>query len=255
MVVAGLFRTDLAPTGFFASLFCSTTEVPGWPKVECAQWVPMIRVVLVDDQTLMRGCLCHMLAEQDDIEVVGEAGSGEAAIELLSGEQADVVLMDLRMPGIGGLVAIRKLLRIQPGLKIVVVSELTEDPFPSRVMEAGAVGYVTKGSSFSEIIDAVHKAARGKRYLCREVAEQIALTHVDGGGRSPFESLSARELQVTMMLAEGMRTPEISDQLCLSPKTISTYRYRLYEKLGVHSDVEVMQLAMRHGVIDGPPAA
>ena len=214
----------------------------------------MIRVVLVDDHALMRGGLRHMLSDEDGIEVVGEADSGENAIALLRRIEADVVLMDLAMPGIGGLEATRKLLQGQPDIKVVVVTQHTENPFPSRVLAAGAAGFVTKGCEFSEILRAVRKTVGGQRYLSREVAEKLALQSMDGSGRSPLEALSGRELQVMLMLAKGLRTPEISDKLNLSPKTVSTYRYRLYEKLGVHSDVEVAQLAMRHGVVDGSEA-
>lgn len=208
----------------------------------------MIEVVLVDDHVLVRSGLRHMLAEEADIDVVDEADTGEQAIALLRSRPVDVVLMDLGMPGIGGLEATRKLLRIQPGLKVVIVTALTEDPLPKKLLDAGAVGYLTKGCAFSEILTAIRKVHAGKRYISNDMAQQIALGR--GDAASPLDALSARELQVLMMVGKGLKNGEISENLCLSPKTISTYRSRLCEKLSVHSDVELAQLAARYGLLD-----
>ena len=209
----------------------------------------MITVALVDDHDLVRSGVRHMLADQADIEVVGEASSGEQAVELLRRQPVDVVLMDLDMPGIGGLEATRKLLHIQPNTRIVIVTAFIEDPLPRRLLDAGAFGYLTKSCDVAEVVRAIRQVYDNKRYLCAEVAQQLALANT-GDGESALDSLSQRELQVLVMVAKGLRNKEISDQLCLSPKTISTYRHRLYTKLSAHSDVDLAQLAVRHGLMD-----
>lgn len=210
----------------------------------------MITVALVDDHDLMRSGVRSMLAGQADIEVVGEAASGEDALELLRKQKIDVVLMDLDMPGMGGLEATRKLLRIQPGVKIVIVTAYIEDPLPRRLLDAGAFGYLTKHCGVDEVVLAIQRVHDNKRYLCADVAQQLALANTADGAETPLESLSQRELQVMMHVGKGLKNKEIADQMCLSPKTISTYRHRLYDKLGAHSDVDLAQLAMRYGLVD-----
>lgn len=210
----------------------------------------MITVALVDDHDLVRSGVRSMLAGQADIEVVGEAASGEDALELLRKQKVDVVLMDLDMPGMGGLEATRKLLRIQPGVKIVIVTAYIEDPLPRRLLDAGAFGYLTKHCGVDEVVLAIQRVHDNKRYLCADVAQQLALANTADGAETPLESLSQRELQVMMHVGKGLKNKEIADQMCLSPKTISTYRHRLYDKLGAHSDVDLAQLAMRYGLVD-----
>lgn len=210
----------------------------------------MIRVLVVDDHRLVRAGIRRILDEAPHVEVVGEADSGEAALAQVREHRPQVVLMDVNMPGIGGLEATRKLLRINPELKIVALTVHGAEPYPSRLLEAGAVGYVTKGCDEGEILDAIRKVAAGERYLGADIARQMALSGLEHGGGNPFDRLSQREVQVMMLVTAGRKLQEISDTLCLSPKTVSTYRYRLYEKLGVSNDVELTRLAIRHGLIE-----
>lgn len=158
--------------------------------------------------------------------------------------------MDVNMPGIGGLEATRKLLQIHDDMKVIVVTIHVEEPFPSRLLKAGASGYLTKGCAVTEIVDAIRSVHNGKRFIGKDVAQQLALTMLPGNDKSPFDALSQRELQVMLMVTQGLKIQEIADKLCLSPKTVSTYRYRLFEKLDVKSDVELTHLAMRHGMMD-----
>lgn len=208
-----------------------------------------MRVLLVDDHQLVRSGIRRLLDDAWDIEVVGEAGSGEDAVQLVRDTSPDVVLMDVSMPGIGGLEATRKLLRIDPELRIIALTIHVDEPYPSRLMEAGAMGYITKGCDEQEIIGAIRAVQRGERYIGADIARQMALAGFDGT-RGGLDKLSQREIQVMMMVTQGYKMQEISDTLCLSPKTVSTYRYRLYEKLGVETDVELTHLAIRHGMID-----
>lgn len=210
----------------------------------------MIKVVLVDDHQLVRSGIRRILADAEGIEVIGEADSGEQALQLTRQLQPDVVLMDVHMPGIGGLEATRKLLRIDPKLKILTLTVYGEEPYPSRLLEAGAMGYLTKDCSAQDMMGAIRTIFRGERYICASIARQMAISGLDGQPRNPFSKLSQREVQVMMMVTEGRRLQEISDALCLSPKTVSTYRYRLYEKLGVANDVELTRLAIRFGMIE-----
>ncbi|MGD8593429.1 MAG: UvrY/SirA/GacA family response regulator transcription factor [Gammaproteobacteria bacterium] len=210
----------------------------------------MIKVTIVDDHELVRTGIIRILKDEPDLEVVAEASSGEEAIQLVKQYRPDVVLMDVNMPGIGGFEATRKLIQMYPDLKVIVVTIHVDDPFPSRMLQAGAMGYLTKGCGVEEIINAIREVNTGRRYISADVAQHLALKLMPGGEESPFDSLSPRELQVMLMLTQGTKVQEISDKLCLSPKTVSTYRHRLYDKLGVSSDVALTRLAMRYGMVD-----
>ena len=210
----------------------------------------MINVLIVDDHDLVRVGIRRLLTDVKGIKVVGEARNGEDAVRLARELQPDVILMDVKMPGIGGLEATRKILRIQPDIKIIAVTVYGDEPYPSRLLQAGAAGYITKGSSLDEMVHAVRTVYAGQRYISPEVAQQLALKHISEQEESPFDLLSERELQVMLMITTGRKVQEISEQLYLSPKTINSYRYRLFEKLQVSNDVELTHLAMRHGMID-----
>lgn len=210
----------------------------------------MINVLLADDHELVRSGIKHLLDEQSDIRVIAEAATGEEAIQLVRQREPDVVLMDVNMPGMGGIEATRKLLQSFPKLKIIALTVHTNDPFPVRLLRAGAMGYLTKGSPVGEMIEAIRQVYRGEKYVSSEIAKTLALSLLPGGEGSPFDKLSQREMQVMLMVTQGKSIQEISDMLCLSPKTISTYRYRLYDKLGVDNDVELTRLAMRYGIPD-----
>ena len=210
----------------------------------------MVRVLLVDDHDLVRMGIKSLLETASGIEVVGEASSGEDALKLVKELQPNVVLMDVKMPGIGGLEATKRIARQYPDTKVLVVTVYADEPYPSRVLQAGAMGYITKGTSIDEMVQAIKMVNLGKRYLSPEVAQQLALKHLSDDGQSPFEQLSEREMQVLIMITSGQKVNEISDQLFLSPKTVNSYRYRLFEKLNVNSDVELTHLALKYNLID-----
>lgn len=210
----------------------------------------MINVMLVDDHDLVRTGLKRLINDVDGFRVVTEAASGEEALQKAKTNDIDIVLMDINMPGIGGLEATKKLLNIKPELKIIGVTMHDDEIFPQRLLKAGAVGYLTKGSDIGEMVHAIREVIAGRRYICPDIAQQIALTQTHDFQTSPFESLSERELQVMIMLMDGQKVNVISDKLSLSPKTVSTYRHRLYIKLGVQNDMELARLALQHGFID-----
>ena len=207
----------------------------------------MIKVLLVDDHELIRAGISRMLLDDGNIEIVGEASSGEEALNMLRKSCPDVVLMDLKMPGIGGLEATRRVNRLCSNTKIVVVTACIDDPYPSHVMESGASAYISKNSHISEIIRAIKAVYKGERYISSDIAQMMALNK---SKESLFDSLSERELQIAMMIMDCQKVQDISDKLCLSPKTVNSYRYRIFEKLNVNSDVELTLLAVRNGLLD-----
>ena len=208
----------------------------------------MIRVLVVDDHDLVRMGISRMLADSPDIEVVGEADSGDMALKLAKQLTPDVVLLDVNMPNIGGLEATKRLVQLDKGIKILAVSSLSTQTYPSMLLKAGAHGYITKGTPLEEMIRAIKKVHQGGRYFSNDVAEQLAEVLLSDHS-SPFDSLSDREKQVAMMVVNCQSPQQIADQLFVSVKTINTYRYRIYEKVGVDSDVKLTHLAIRHGLI------
>lgn len=207
----------------------------------------MIKVLVVDDHELIRAGIARMLLDDGNIEVVGEASSGEEALDIMRSTCPDVVLMDLRMPGIGGLEATRRIKRICDKTKIVVVTACIDDPYPAHVMDSGASAYISKNSHISEIIKAIKSVYRGERYISSDIAQMMALNKSQD---NLFDALSERELQIAMMIMDCQKVQSISDKLCLSPKTVNSYRYRVFEKLNVNSDVELTLLAVRNGLLD-----
>jgi len=192
-----------------------------------------------------------MLADIDGLQVVGEACTGEEALLKVRELKPDVVLMDVKMPGIGGLEATRKLMRSHPDIKVVAVTVCEEDPFPTRLLQAGAAGYLTKGAALDEMVQTIRLVFAGQRYIDPQIAQQLALKSFQPqNSGSPFDLLSEREIQIALMIANCHKVQNISDKLCLSPKTVNTYRYHIFEKLSITSDVELALLAVRHGMVD-----
>ncbi|WP_269687321.1 MULTISPECIES: response regulator transcription factor GacA [Halopseudomonas] len=210
----------------------------------------MIKVLVVDDHDLVRTGISRMLSDVPGLSVIGEADSGETAVVRARELKPDVILMDVRMPGIGGLEATRKLVQHDKHIKVIAVTVCDEEPFPTRLMQAGAAGYVTKGAALDEMVTAIRQVHAGLRYISPDIAQQLALKQFNPGGNSPFDCLSEREMQIALMIVNCEKVQSISDKLCLSPKTVNTYRYRIFEKLGITSDVELTLLAVRHGMVD-----
>jgi len=210
-----------------------------------------IRVLIVDDHDLVRHGFKSLLGAQQGIDVVETLNSGEAAISWCrdNHDNVDIVLMDVNMPGIGGIEATHRISKSWPDIGIIIVTVHDEGPLPKQLLNGGAKGYLTKGNGVEEMINAIRDVNSGKHYIAKDIAQQLALS-VLPGEINPLDTLSRREIQVLMMVAQGIRTQEISEILNLSPKTISTYRKRLYEKLGVSSDIEMLHLAMKYGVLD-----
>jgi two-component system invasion response regulator UvrY len=210
----------------------------------------MIRVMIVDDHGIVRTGLRNVLDDVSGMQVVAEACTGEEAIDLARRLKPDVVLMDISMPGISGLEATRRITTSFPAIRVIALTVHEQIPFPTSLLEAGASGYITKGSDVGEVINAITSVHRGHQYLTRDVAEKVAFTSIRNRGRTALERLSDRETEVMMMIIQGIRNKDIARSLCLSPKTTSTLRSRLCEKLGVCNDVELTRFAIRHGIIE-----
>ena len=211
----------------------------------------MIKLLLVDDHDLVRTAIARTLSDSSDLNVVGQASSGEQAYNMVRELLPDVVLMDIRMPGIGGLEATRKIKQRFPQVKILALSACEEEPFPTRLLQAGASGYLTKGVCIEETIRAIRQVAAGHHYLSSDIAQQMALKAYDKKQPdNPFDQLSEREMQISLMIASGQKIQVISDLLCVSPKTVNTHRYRIFSKLNIENDVELALLAVRHNLVE-----
>ena len=210
----------------------------------------LIRVLIVDDHALVRMGIKHILAKSQEIEVVAEAQDGEQALLFVKQYQPDVILLDMKMPGIDGWEVIRRLKRSSVTSKIIVISAHTAGPLPIKVLQMGVMGYLSKESSSEDMIVAIRKVMKGERYLSPEVAQQIAINSLDPLSDSPFSQLSEREMQVLLMITSGVKVPEIAKRLFLSTKTINCYRYRMFAKLNVKSDVELTHFAMQYAILD-----
>jgi two-component system invasion response regulator UvrY len=208
-----------------------------------------INVMLVDDHAVVRMGFKMLLEMSADIKVVAEAENGEQAIKLFTEHKPDVIVMDITMPGIGGMEAIERIKARDDNAKILVLSAHEDSVHPKRVLNAGAIGYLTKRSAAEELIKAIRTVASGKHYLEASVAQQMAIQQLSGE-TNPVDVLSEREFEVFMSLAKGKTTNEIAEALCLSPRTVGTHLYNIKQKLNANNSAEIALIAMRSGLID-----
>jgi len=209
----------------------------------------MIRIVLVDDHALMRTGLRLIIEKQPDMEVLGEAEDGDPGLTLIRRLQPEVALVDLHMPRVSGIEVTERVRRTKLTTRVIILTMAGDSPFPRRLLEAGASGYLTKGCPAEELLKAIRQVADGRRYLSADVAQQLALGSL-GSSDTPFAGLSTRELEVAMMLAQGLSAKQIGQRLKLSDKTVSTYKYRLFEKLAIDNVVTLAHLATLHGLME-----
>ncbi len=211
-----------------------------------------IRILLADDHAVLRAGLKALLEAEGDMTVVGEAGTGEAAIERVQALRPDVVVMDLSMPGVGGLEATRRIAALAPETKVLVLTVHAEQEYLLPVLEAGGSGYVTKTSADEDLIEAIRTVARGDVFLYPSAARLLLQGYkaADPAAEpSPLERLSEREREVLGFTAEGYSSAEIGARLFISPKTVDTYRSRIMEKLGLHHRSELVRFALRTGLL------
>ncbi len=209
----------------------------------------MIRLLIVDCHELVRVCLRRILADYPFINVIAEATTGESALQLCRKLKPDIVLLDVDLPGLSGFEVTSRLRQLARSPKIIILTVHKEPPFPRLLLEAGAAGYLTKGCAAAELVQAIKTVAAGGRHIGAEIAQQMALDMMPGAAASPFDGLSAREMEVLLLLAEGKGLTDIAVLMSLSPKTVATYKYRIYDKLNTRNDVDMTRMAMRYGVV------
>jgi two-component system, NarL family, invasion response regulator UvrY len=214
----------------------------------------MIRVVLADDHAMVRESIRRVLEERNGIAVVGEAGSAPALLAELRRVDADVVILDIAMPGPGIVETLRQVKTVRPRARSLVLTAHPEADYAVRVFRAGAAGYLTKDRSLDQLVDAVRRVARGGIYVSPTLGEALA-ARLHGAEREPsHDALSDREFEVLKGLAEGQPLKAIAARMALSPKTVTTYRSRILQKLGLRGNAELVRYAMEHGLLDaGPP--
>ena len=210
----------------------------------------MITLLIADDHNLVCAAIAQLLANLSDIKVIGQANNGEEAVKIAKEKKPKVILMDVNMPGIGGIKAIERILANNRNVNIIALSAGMNDPLPASLLKIGVKGCLTKGACLEEMLKGIRTVAAGKVYLEPKIAEQLALKNISGVDPSPISLLSARELDVMLKIVNGTDIQAIADKLYVSPKTVNNYRYRIYEKLNIKNDVELTLYASRHGLLD-----
>jgi len=209
-----------------------------------------LHVLVVDDHELVRSGMRRLLEQNSQIESITEASSGEEALQLASSQTFDVVLLDIKLPGIDGMETSAKLLMLAPDTHIIVVTGDLEGAHIRKLLTSGVRGYITKGSSAEEVENAMRSVIAGEQYLSADVAQQMAMDAINGSDVNPFDKLTTRESEIINLLLGGLRNRQISSNLHISEKTVSTHRTRAFEKLGVGTTAELVRLAMRFDLWD-----
>lgn len=210
----------------------------------------MIRILLVDDHAVVRTGFRLLLQSLKDVAVVGEAESGEAACQRYTELTPDLVIMDLAMPGMGGLEALKRIRAHHSQAKVLALSAHDDPMHARRALQEGALGFLSKRSAPEALLEAVSTVAAGNRYLDALLAQKLALADVDGATKSPIERLSEREFEVFVRLAKGATVLKIAEDLKLSASTVGTHLYNIKQKLGVSNQSELTLIAIRHGLIE-----
>lgn len=209
----------------------------------------MIKVILADDHTIVRHGLVQILNSDPGIEVIGEAASGDEVLRMLRSVKADVVVLDITMPGRNGLETLKEIREMEPNLPVLILSMHPSDQYAVRVLRAGASGYLTKESAPGELVQAIKQSFRGQKYLSPEVAELLAGYIQSGYDDEPHKRLSDREFEVFVSIGSGKSVSEIAEELYLSVKTISTYRSRILEKTGLANNAEITRYCLENRLI------
>ena len=208
-----------------------------------------LNVLLVDDHSVVRMGFKMLIDSEKDMQVIAEAETGEEGIKKFQEIKPDVIVMDITMPGIGGLEAIERIIAKDKNSKILVLSAHEDSVHPKRVLSAGAIGYLTKRSAAEELINAIRTVGGGKKFIESSVAQQLAITQLSGEN-DPTEVLSDREFEVFISLAKGKSTNEIADTMCLSPRTVGTHLYNIKQKLNANNSAEIALIAIRCGLLE-----
>jgi two-component system invasion response regulator UvrY len=210
----------------------------------------MIKILIADDHAIVREGLKQIVAETSDMIVADEASTGHEVLDKVRDNEYDVVVLDISMPGSDGIDVLKQIRKKRPAMPILVLTMHPEEQYAIRVLKAGANGYMTKESAPDELVRAIDRVSKGKKYISPSLAEKLAV-ELEGDREKPLhESLSDREFQVMRLIASGKRAKEIAEELCLSVKTISTYRFRIMEKMRMKHNAELTHYAIKHGLIE-----
>lgn len=210
----------------------------------------MIKVLIADDHPVVRRGLSQILTEAPDMVAAGEASTGREVLQAVRENDYDVVLLDIALPDISGLEVLKQLRIVKPELRVLILSMYPEKQYAVRTLKAGAAGYLTKESAPEELVAAIRKVSRGGKYITPSLAEKLAARLSDEAEKEPYETLSDREYQVMCLLASGKTITEIATELSLGVTTVSTYRARLLEKLGLKTTAEIVRYALERGLVE-----
>jgi DNA-binding NarL/FixJ family response regulator len=210
----------------------------------------MIRLAIADDHAIVRRGMRQIVSEARDIEVVGEAADGGELAALLRTRECDVLLLDIAMPGRNGIEILKSLRERHPRLRVLVLSMYGEEQYGVRALRAGAAGYLTKASAPEKLLEAIRQVAAGRRYITPRLAECLAERLAEPEAGLPHERLSDREFETLRLLASGRKLSEVATELALSPKTVSVYRARVLEKLGLRTNAELARYALEHRLLE-----
>jgi len=210
----------------------------------------VIRVLIVDDHPVVRKGLLQILMEEPDIAPAVEAETAAEMLRLVREEEWDMIVLDITLPDRSGLEALKDVKAMRPSLPVLILSMHPEDQYALRVLRAGAAGYMSKDSASEELVNAVRKVVGGGRYVSPSMAEKLAAVIGSDYEKPPHENLSDREFQVMCMIASGKRLKEVAEELCLSVKTVSTYRARILEKMGMENNAELTYYAIKNGLVE-----
>jgi two-component system invasion response regulator UvrY len=209
----------------------------------------MIRVLLVDDHAVVRAGLRRILTSAAGIEVVGETGTGEEAVALARELKPHVVVMDLAMPGMGGIEATKRIVRQSPRPAVLILTVFPGKRYGLRLLRAGALGYLEKRVAPEKLVEGVYKVARGEYYLPPELEQEILRRELAGETESPADLLTDRELEVLCLMAQGKTASEVARELKLSRKTVDTYRFRIRKKLGLRTSADYLRFCLDEGLL------
>ncbi len=210
----------------------------------------MIRLLIVDDHAMIRTAFRSALSKHADLDVIGEAATGEEGVKLARELTPDVILMDVNLPGISGLEAATRIAHHCPTSKLIAVTALEDSPFPRKFLEVGAKGFITKACPLEELVQAIRTVAAGGKHISQHVAQSMALDAINGKTASPFDSLTRRETEIVVGIVQGEDMGTIGARLNISAKTVASHKYNAFAKLDVDGDVALARMAIQHGLVE-----
>lgn len=217
----------------------------------------MIKVLLIEDHEIVRDGIEQLLEKAEGIRIIGATSTGKEGITIAREQHPDVVILDFQLPDSNGLEVIRKLLRYRPEIKILILTANQNESLALQLLEAGAAGYLSKEQGYRELTQAIQAIFQGHRYISADMARVLALRNVEPNKKIAFDELSPKEMEVVLLISNGLTAEETANHLHIATKTVHSYRYRIFEKLNVKNDLELLRLALKSGitVLDRDPGS